>query len=406
MVQALWPNLQGRRILLGLGGGIAAYKSAELCRLLVRCGADVQVIMTDAAKRFVGEATFSALTGKAVRSALFDDKAEAEIGHIRLADEADLLLLAPATASRLAKCANGLADDLLATVHLAYRGPVLVAPAMNPNMWQHPATQVNVERLRQWGVHFVGPNEGEVACGHQGAGRMAEPEEILQAAGAALATKDLQGKRILVTAGPTREPIDAVRYLSNPSTGKMGYALALEAQARGAKVVLVSGPTQLACPGGVQRIGVNTAAQMWEAVQGAIADQHVAICCAAVGDFRPRDAAVGKTKKEDLAKSPTLELEGTVDILAALGQQKKRPLLVGFAAETSADLDELATAKLKRKGCDLLVANNVAASDAGFEVDTNRAVFYQRNGASENHPLLYKRALAGKILDWVVGALS
>ena len=374
--------------------------------MLVRCGASVQVIMTDAAKQFVGEATFSALTGNAVRSLLFDAQAEAEIGHIQLADDADLLLVAPATASRLAKAANGLADDLLSTVSLAYQGPVLVAPAMNPNMWQHPATQSNVQRLRQWGVRFVGPNDGAVACGHQGAGRMAEPSEILQAVGAALTRKDLAGKRILITAGPTREAIDAVRYLSNPSTGKMGYALAWEARARGAEVILVSGPTQLDCPSGVQRLAVTTAEEMWQAVQGAVGGQDVAICCAAVADFRPRSAATQKIKKEDLAATATLALEGTTDILAQLGQMKKRPLLVGFAAETSEELEDLAMAKLKRKGCDLLVANNVAAADAGFGVDTNRAVFYQRNGASESHPLLYKRALAGKIVDWVVGALS
>ena len=401
----LWPDLSGKRVLLGISGGIAAYKAAQLCRLLVRCGAEVRVMMTSAAQQFVGPTTLAALSGKPVATDLFDPAQEDQIGHIDLADWADLLLLAPATANLLAKLNHGVADDLVSTVYLACTAPVLLAPAMNVHMWEHAATRGNVQALVQRGHKLVGPDSGQMACGHVGAGRMAEPEQILEAAGACVSANDLLGHAVLVSAGPTHEPVDPVRFVGNRSSGKMGFALAAEAASRGAQVTLVSGPVALPTPLGVQRVQVTTAAEMAEAVRLAAPAQAAVIMAAAVADYRPEQGAPHKLKKEAVGAQLTLTLERTDDILATLAHLSPRPYLVGFAAETE-ELDRVAPAKLAAKGCDLLVANDVSATDAGFETDENRAVIYDPDGGRQEVPLQSKRMVAARILDRVVAALE
>jgi phosphopantothenoylcysteine decarboxylase/phosphopantothenate--cysteine ligase len=406
METILWPDLESKRVLLGISGGIAAYKSAELCRLLVRCGASVNVLMTDAARRFVGELTFAALSGQPVANDLFDSTQEAQIGHIALADAADLMIIAPATANQLAKLRAGIADDLLSTVYLAFSGPLLLAPAMNHRMWDNPATRENTEALRARGHRLVGPGSGELACGHQGAGRMAEADEILQAAGACLAPQDLAGRRVVVTAGPTHEPMDPVRYIGNRSSGRMGFAVAAEAACRGADVVLVAGPTALPTPLGVERVDVVRAEELAGEVLGRAAATDAVIMAAAVADFRPTSFAARKIKKESHGQQMTLELERTQDVLATLGKMSPRPLLVGFAAETGADLQQVGPAKLAAKGCDLLVANDVLGKDAGFEVETNRVVIFDGGGGDEALPLMGKREVARRIVDRVALSLK
>jgi len=287
----IWPDLKGKKVLLAISGGIAAYKSAELCRMLIRCGAGVRVMMTAAARRFVGEVTFAALSDNPVSTDIFAPGQEDNIGHIELADWADLLLLAPATANQLGKLAHGIAEDVVGTVYLACTAPVLLAPAMNVNMWQHAATRANVEVLRERGHHVVGPGTGELACGHQGAGRMAEPVEILQAAGRCLSAHDLEGRRVLVSAGGTHEALDPVRFVGNRSSGKMGFAVAAEAAARGAEVTLVAGPTSLPTPLYVQRRDVTSAAEMAEAVRLAAPSQAAVVMAAAVADYAPASVA-------------------------------------------------------------------------------------------------------------------
>ncbi len=402
----LWPDLTGRRVLLGVTGGIAAYKSAELCRMLARCGAEVQVMMTAAARQFVGELTFGALTGNPVATELFDPAQEHQIGHIALADGAELLILAPATANTMAKLAHGMADDLVSTVCLAFTGTVLIAPAMNVHMWEHAATRQNQETLAGRGCYFVGPTDGEMACGHVGQGRMAEPEQILQAVDACLTPQDLAGRAVLVTAGPTHEAIDPVRFLGNRSSGKMGFAIAAEAAAHGAQVTLVAGPGALAAPRGVTRVDVTSAAQMARAVTELVETQDAVVMAAAVADYRPVSISSSKLKKAALGQAFTLDLERTEDILAGLGTRQPRPLLVGFAAETGADLGKLASAKLTAKGCDLLVANDVSADDAGFEVDTNRVMILDRSGKAEELPLMSKRKVAAALVCRIVAALE
>jgi phosphopantothenoylcysteine decarboxylase/phosphopantothenate--cysteine ligase len=405
----LWPELAGRRVLLGVSGGVAAYKAAELCRLLVRAGATVDVMMTRAAREFVGVVTFGALSGRPVGRELFDPAEEAQIGHIALADRAEVCVLAPATANLLAKLAHGLADDLVSTVCLAYHGPLLCAPAMNVHMWEHPATKENLATLRRRGVRSVGPGAGEMACGHVGEGRMAEPEEILQAVGACLAPQDLAGRKILVSGGPTHEPLDPVRFLGNRSSGKMGFALAAEASARGAEVILVAGPSALATPWGVTRVDVSTATEMGRAIREHAAEQAAIVMAAAVADYRPVSRAAGKLKKEALGASPSLELERTEDILAGLRAIAPHAVLVGFAAETGEGSDGRAAAKLEAKRCDLLVGNDVSAAGAGFEVDTNRVVILEAGEGGPRRdplPLLSKRAVARQILDRVARRLE
>ena len=402
----IWPDLQGKKVLLAISGGIAAYKSAELCRLLVKCGAGVRVMMTAAARRFVGEVTLAALSGNPVSTDIFDPGQEDNIGHIELADWADLMLLAPATANQLGKLAHGIADDVVGTVYLACTAPVLLAPAMNVNMWEHAATKANMEILRQRGHQVAGPGSGELACGYEGAGRMAEPVEILQAAGRCLSRGDLQDRRLLVSAGPTHEALDPVRFVGNRSSGKMGFAVAAEAAARGARVTLVAGPSAIPTPLFVERQDVTSASEMAEAIRLAAPSQAAIVMAAAVADYAPATAAETKLKKAAVGPQMILELERTVDILASLSNLSPRPFLVGFAAETEENLDSVAPAKLKAKGCDLLVANDVGARDAGFETDENRVVMYDADGGREVVPLQAKRKVAARILDRVARELN
>ena len=379
--------MEQRRILIGVTGGIAAYKVPELVRDLSRAGHAVRCVATPEAVSFVTPLVLQTLTGEPVRTALLDPAEEGAIDHIALADWADLYLVAPATANTLAKLAHGLADDLVSAVALATRAPLLVAPAMNVNMWRHPATQQNAERLRERGVRFVGPDAGELACGWEGEGRMAEPEVIAATAGLALGSRTLAADVVLVTAGGTRERVDAVRFLGNRSSGKMGFAVASEAARRGAAVVLVAAPSALATPPGVRRIDVESAEEMREAV---------------LADFRPAAPAERKLKKEDLAESAgmMLELERTPDILAEICKEKADRVVVGFAAE-SHDLVAAARRKIARKGCDLLVANDISASGSGFDSDENAVHFVWPAGEVEELPSLPKSEVAAQLLDRV-----
>ena len=364
-------------ILLGVTGGIAAYKSAELVRRLVERGAQVQVVMTAAAREFIGATTFQALSGRPVRESLWDSAAEAAMGHIELARWADLVLVAPASADFMARLAAGRADDLLSTLCLATAAPITLAPAMNQQMWANAATQANAGLLRQRGVMLLGPATGEQACGETGAGRMLEPTEIADEIAPLLApTGPFTGKRVLITAGPTREAIDPVRFVSNRSSGKMGYAVAAAMRAAGAEVVLVSGPVNLAPPPGVRCIGVETAAQMLEAVQRELPGTHVLVATAAVADYRPLAVADRKIKKQ--AGRMTLEMTPTTDILATVAGSAQRPFTVGFAAETDS-VEQHAREKLERKNLDMIAANEVGATKA-FDCDDNALLVLWRGG--------------------------
>jgi len=394
-------NFRDRTVILGVGGGIAAYKSCELVRLLVRRGASVRVVMTPNSTRFVGPLTFQALSGHPVLVDLLDPASEASYGHLDLARRADLLVVAPATADLLARLRAGMGDDAVTTTALACTCPVLVAPAMNTRMWEGPAVQENLAALRARGWHVVGPSSGELADGDVGEGRLADPAEIAEAAGRILAPRDLEGRRVLVTAGPTREPIDPVRHLSNPSTGKMGFEVARAAARRGAEVLLVSGPTVLRDPEGVRVIRVTTAEEMAAAVLGAAGEQDLFVAAAAVSDYRPRDPLASKKKKTGGAES--LQLERTPDILATLGERlagrPRSPVLVGFAAETE-DLVPNAREKLRRKRCDLVVANAVGMPGAGFASDRNLVSLVGPAEVEEVEGS--KSAVADFILDRVV----
>lgn len=392
--------LQNKRVILGITGGIAAYKGVELLRLLTKAGADVHVIMTRAAQEFITPLTFQTLSSNPVHTELFNLIAEREIGHISLADRADLFLIAPATANCIAKLAGGIADDMLTTTALATRAPLLIAPAMNVNMFTNPVYRLNERKLRRLGYLFVPPEKGALACGWEGEGKLAAPETILEAALAALTAKDLAGQTIMVTAGPTREEIDAVRYISNHSSGKMGYALARSAVRRGARVILVSGPVCLAPPCGVELVPVGSAEEMRTAVMERLPECSVVIKSAAVADYRPLERSSGKVKKR--AGDMTLLLTRNPDILAELGTLEKRPFLVGFAAETD-NLEAYAAGKLKEKNLDLIVANDVSQSDAGFNVETNRALLLFRDGRRLECPLMSKDRLSALILDQLPG---
>lgn len=394
-------SVQGRSVLVGMTGGIACYKTCELVRLLVTAGATVRVVMSAGARRFVTPLTMQALSGHPVGTDVFSCSEEAEIGHIRLADEADAMIVAPATANVLAKMAHGIADDLLTTVLLATRAPIIVAPAMNVHMWSHAATQANVATLRARGVTVVGPEHGDLACGWQGEGRMAAPEALADAVRAALGPRDLVGEHVLVSAGPTREPIDPVRFLSNRSSGRMGFALARAACRRGAKVTLVSGPTDLPDPAGVAVIRVGSAAEMRAAIRRAFRDATVLVMAAAVADYRPATVAAHKLKKG--AGGRTLRLVRTEDIVSDLARRKGPRLIVGFAAETR-DVEREARRKLMEKRLDLVVANDVTAPGAGFETDTNVVRLLDRNGGDVSLPCLPKDAVADRILDWIADA--
>jgi phosphopantothenoylcysteine decarboxylase/phosphopantothenate--cysteine ligase len=395
-------------ITLGVTGGVAAYKAAELVRLLQQEGFSVQVVMTRGAREFITPLTFAALTGQKVITDLFGAaegegggaNLESAIEHIAVAQRTDLLLVAPATADILAKFARGIADDFLSTLYLATTAPVVVAPAMNVNMWNHAATQANIGVLRGRGVHVVQPDEGYLACGMTGAGRLAGQEAIVAAVREALhAKRDLESEAILVTAGPTCEDLDPVRYITNRSSGKMGYAVAQAAALRGAKVTLISGPTALESPAGVERVNVRSAEEMRSAVEGRFAACSVAILAAAVADYRPARPSATKIKKEDAARR--IELEPTADILAELGRNKGGKLLVGFAAETD-HVAENARKKLAAKNADLIVANDVAAEGAGFDHDTNIVTLLARDGRDLALPKLTKNEVAHRILDEVL----
>jgi phosphopantothenoylcysteine decarboxylase / phosphopantothenate---cysteine ligase len=397
------------RIALGVTGGVAAYKAAELVRRLQQEKLDVQVVMTRSAQEFITPLTFAALTGKRVITEMFgsggDEPANVDsaIEHIAVAQRIDLLLVAPATADTLAHFAQGLASDFLSTLYLATKAPVVVAPAMNVNMWEHPATQENLEKLRARGVHVVDPDEGYLACGMTGAGRLAATESIIQKVRLVLGLRrDLEGQTVLITAGATCEDLDPVRFLTNRSSGKMGYALAEAASRRGARVVLVSGPTDLAAPEGVDWVPVRSTENMRDAVCERAADASVIIMAAAVADYRPATAQSQKLKRGDARI--TLDLEPTPDILAELGRdhaQHPGRILVGFAAETN-DLAASARSKLARKGADMIVANDVTQEGAGFDIDTNIVTIFLRDGREIPLPKLSKFEVANRILDRVL----
>ncbi|HEU4386920.1 MAG TPA: bifunctional phosphopantothenoylcysteine decarboxylase/phosphopantothenate--cysteine ligase CoaBC [Blastocatellia bacterium] len=410
------------KVALGVTGCIGAYKAVEVLRGLQKRGASVQVVMTRHATRFVTPLTFQAISGLPVIVDMFEATADPEIKHIQIAQSIDLLLVAPATANILAKFANGIADDFLSTLYISTPAAVVVAPAMNSEMWLHPATQENVVRLRKRGVIFVDPGEGYLACRTVGPGRLAEPEEILERAfevaggkdasrlstdGLSTAgertaepTLDLIGERVLVTAGPTYEAIDPVRGLTNRSSGKMGYALAEAAVARGAEVILVSGPVSLVPPGGVRVERVTSAAEMYQSVMTNLIDATIVVMAAAVADFRPTSIAQDKIKKTGY--SLLLELEKTEDILQAVGRSVGSRVVVGFAAETE-NIVPNARRKLAEKGADLIVANDVSSPGSGFDVETNRVILVSGDG-EESLPLLTKREVADRILDVALAA--
>ncbi|MCC7345442.1 MAG: bifunctional phosphopantothenoylcysteine decarboxylase/phosphopantothenate--cysteine ligase CoaBC [Deltaproteobacteria bacterium] len=398
-------SLKGKKILLGVGGGIAAYKSCELLRRLTERGADVHVVLTPSAQQFVTALTFQALSQHPVHTDLFNLTEESEMSHIKLADEADLLLIAPATADLIAKLAHGMANDLLTTVALVARAPVYFAPSMNVNMWEKDVVQDNVKTLLSRGYRMVEPAEGYLACGWEGKGRLAEPEVILAAverhfsgAGAAK-KKSLAGRKVLINAGPTREFLDPVRFLSNPSSGKMGFALAEAARRRGAEVTLVAGPVALPTPEGVRRIDVVSSAEMREVCEKHFPKADLFIGTAAVGDFAPAMALPQKLKKN--GRALRLELQPTTDILLSLGKAKRKgQVLVGFAAETEA-LVSNAKEKLKKKNLDLIVANDVSQRDIGFAGEDNCVTLIDRGGNATPLEKMPKAAVAERILDAV-----
>ncbi|MDY0261128.1 bifunctional phosphopantothenoylcysteine decarboxylase/phosphopantothenate--cysteine ligase CoaBC [Syntrophotalea acetylenica] len=389
--------MTGKQIVVGVTGGIAAYRAAELVRLYVKAGAQVHVIMTRAAAEFITPLTFQTLSGNPVHTDLFSLISEREIGHITLADRADVLVVAPATANLIGKVAAGLADDLLTTTIMATKAPVLFVPAMNSNMWENPVYQGNQARLRNLGYGFVDPVSGLLACGWQGQGKMAEPDVVWEETLRLLTPQDLASETILVTAGPTREELDPVRYLSNHSSGKMGYAIARAASRRGARVILVSGPTCLAPPAGIDVRRVSSALQMQQAVMECLPVVTVVIKAAAVADYRPEQRDKQKIKKGP-ADRMQLNLLKNPDILSELGRVKGDRLLIGFAAETE-NLEEHALRKLKNKNLDMILANDVSHPEAGFEVDTNLVRIFYRNGTAEQCPLMSKAELADVVLD-------
>ena len=393
---AISMGLQNKNILLGVSGGIAAYKAAEIVRLLVKAEATVRVVMTTNAQEFMTPLTLQSLSGNPVSTDTFDLTQESEIGHIRLADSADLVLIAPATANILAKLAHGLADDLLSTLLLVTRAPVVLAPAMNVHMYAHPATQENLKTLQRFGHHIIEPAEGELACGYEGKGRLAEPEQIIEYVEAALTKKDMQGEHVIVTAGPNCEPIDPVRFITNRSTGKMGFAMARIAHQRGAEVTLVSGPTALAAPLGVRLCPVRTALEMQQAVLADYPRATIVVSAAAIADYRPAQIATQKIKKKDGDFS--ILLDRNPDILAGLGQNKGSRLLVGFATETENVLHN-AERKLHSKNLDMIVANDVTQEGAGFAGDTNIVTLLDRTGQQEPLPLMSKDAVAHAVYD-------
>ncbi|MFZ5568966.1 MAG: bifunctional phosphopantothenoylcysteine decarboxylase/phosphopantothenate--cysteine ligase CoaBC [Thermodesulfobacteriota bacterium] len=385
-----------KRFVLGVCGGIAAYKSVELLRLLIKQGASVRVIMTRNAAAFVGPLTFETLSSQPVCCDLFHDREDGAIRHIQWAREAHAVIIAPATADMIGKLANGIADDALSTFLLAVTAPRLLCPSMNTHMYENIAVQRNIDRLEADGYRIIEPDAGELACGTTGPGRLADPAHIVDRLYHHLRRKDYSGKRVLVTAGPTREAIDPVRYISNHSSGKMGYALARAAEYRGADVTLVSGPTNLAPPSGVKTVAVVSAGDMAEAVFQHAEDADLIIKVAAVADYRPVETARGKIKKT--AAEFHLVLTKNIDILAELGRRKKGRILVGFAAETG-DLDEYALQKLQAKQLDMIVGNLIGSPGSGFNADTNQVTLYHADGSRETLPVMSKDGIADLILD-------
>ncbi|QYR23696.1 bifunctional phosphopantothenoylcysteine decarboxylase/phosphopantothenate--cysteine ligase CoaBC [Paenibacillus sp. sptzw28] len=396
--------LRGKTIVLGISGGIAAYKAAALCSKLVQAGVTVRVIMTESAAKFITPLTLQTLSRHPVYLDTFDEFDPAVVSHINLADSADLVIIAPATANILAKMAAGLADDMLSTTLLATTAPVLVAPAMNVHMYAHPAVERNMELLAERGVKFVEPGTGQLACGYVGKGRLAEPEEIVRAAEQWFTQRDkLTGKRVLVTAGGTVERLDAVRYLTNDSSGKMGFAIAEAAVNRGAEVTLIAARATAAPIAGVTMINVESAEQMYNSVMERYEAADIVVKAAAVADYRPLVRSEGKIKKTE--ERLVIELERTTDILKTLGERKAGQFLVGFAAETD-QIEHYAMDKLRRKNCDLVVANNVSQEGAGFNLDTNIVQVFGEEGLIESMPLLQKREVADRLLTLITDRMA
>jgi phosphopantothenoylcysteine decarboxylase / phosphopantothenate---cysteine ligase len=398
--------LNGKSVLLGISGGIAAYKAAELVRLLTKSGASVRVVMTANAQRFIAPLTFQALSGNPVGTDLFDLEYESQIGHIHLARTADLVVIAPATANLIAKIASGIADDYLTTILLATTAPIVVCPAMNVKMYEHPMTQRNLNSLRGFNYHIVEPEVGELACKEEGAGRLAELSVIVETARRLLTPSSLEGKRVLISAGPTWEAFDPVRFISNPSSGKMGYALASVAYRRAAEVHLVSGPSSLPEPHGVHFQKVTTACEMRDVIVVHAPRMDVIVMAAAVGDYRPLQASPQKLKK--LENEVGITLARNPDILGQLGESRassRRPILIGFAAETE-NLIENATEKLIQKNLDFIVANNLTQSGSGFGCDTNQVKIIDRGGIITELPPLTKAEVAERVFDRIEALLK
>jgi phosphopantothenoylcysteine decarboxylase/phosphopantothenate--cysteine ligase len=396
-------GLKDKNIILGVSGGIAAYKSVELLRLMTRQEAAVRVVMTRNAQHFVGWMTFQALSGRPVCTSLFEKVDETSFRHIDWATEADAVVIAPASADLIGKLANGIADDALTTMMMVVTAPVVLCPSMNTHMYRSRAVQRNLDVLRSDGYSIVEPGAGDLACGTVGPGRLPEPPQILDRLISRLTPKDLKNQRVLVTAGPTREPIDPVRFISNPSTGKMGFAVARTAEHRGAGVTLVTGPTVMADPFNVDVVRIQTAEEMTRAVLDRFENCDIVIKTAAVSDYRPQSAAVHKIKKDRAAL--TLELEPTVDILKELGRRKTHQVLVGFAAETE-DLQKNAVQKLATKNLDIIAGNLIGSPESGFESDTNHVTLFFQDGTRENIPVMDKLAIANIILDRIVERLG
>ena len=387
-----------KKIVLGVSGGIAAYKAAYLASSLVKRGVDVHVVMTASALKLVAPATFWGITSNNVITDLFEPPRQREIVHISLVEDSDLMLIAPATANIIGKLANGIADDMLTTMALVAR-KIVICPAMNVHMYQNPVVTENIEKLRSRGYIIVEPESGRLACGDEGVGRLADPDKIVEVVDRLIAgaAQDFAGRKVLVTAGPTREPIDPVRYITNYSSGKMGYAIAVEAADRGADVTLISGPTQLNAPTGIEIINVTTVHEMYNEVICRAAESDVFISAAAPSDFRPKQIHSGKIKKSERY---TLELNQTEDILAAVGASKGKTVVVGFAAETE-NLERNAVEKLKRKNADLFVGNYVGAGSGVFGGDDNEVILFSRDGESVSLPKMSKRKVAKAILDYI-----
>jgi phosphopantothenoylcysteine decarboxylase / phosphopantothenate---cysteine ligase len=401
--------MEKKKVLLAVTGGIAAYKAATVASKLYQSGYEVKVILTESAQKFITPLTFQTLTRQAVFTDTFEEKDPSVVSHIEIADWADLVLIAPATANAIGKLANGIADDMLTTTLLATKADVLIAPAMNVNMFNHPAVKKNMETLASYGWRFIEPNEGLLACGWIGKGRLAEPEELIDSVHAYFQEKNeessltLSGKKVMVTAGPTREELDPVRYFTNHSSGKMGYAIAAAAKKLGADVTLVTGPTSLEVPSGIKIERVTSAKEMFDQALSLYAEQDVVIKCAAVADYTPVTVHSNKFKKKN--DTWTIELKKTDDILQALGERKEHQILVGFAAETE-NLEDYAKDKLKRKNLDMVVGNDVSKEGSGFGSDTNEIIMIKKDGSVRPLPILSKEKAAREILEEVMDMMK